>query len=97
MFRAPAPVKKAAFLKCHRRRELGRWELAAVQAGHIRWWVWALSLGVFGAVLWAAAWPYPAMGLSLSFDHRAVDGAPAARFMQELCKNLEQFTALLAK
>ncbi len=40
---------------------------------------------------------YPAMGLSLSFDHRAVDGAPAARFMQELCKNLEQFTALLAK
>ena len=40
---------------------------------------------------------YPAMGLSLSFDHRAVDGAPAARFMQALCKNLEQFTALLAK
>ncbi len=40
---------------------------------------------------------YPAMGLSLSFDHRAVDGAPAAKFMQALCKNLEQFTALLAK
>ena len=40
---------------------------------------------------------YPAMGLSLSFDHRVVDGAPAARFMQQLCKNLEQFTALLAK
>jgi pyruvate dehydrogenase E2 component (dihydrolipoamide acetyltransferase) len=32
---------------------------------------------------------YPAMGLSLTYDHRAVDGAPAARFMQELCKNLE--------
>ena len=40
---------------------------------------------------------YPAMGLSLSFDHRAVDGAPAARFMKELCTELEHFTALLAK
>ena len=66
IFRAPAPMKKTAFLKRHRRRELGRWELAAVQAGHICWWVWGLSLGVFGAVLWAAAWPYPAMGLSCS-------------------------------
>ena len=63
-YRVPPPAGKAAFLKRRRRRELGRWELAAVQAGHIRWWVWALSLGVFGAVLWAAAWPYPAMGLS---------------------------------
>lgn len=40
---------------------------------------------------------YPAMGLSLTYDHRAVDGTPAARFQQELCKNLEQFTMLLAK
>lgn len=40
---------------------------------------------------------YPAMGLSLTFDHRAVDGTPASRFLQELCKNLEQFTTLLAK
>jgi pyruvate dehydrogenase E2 component (dihydrolipoamide acetyltransferase) len=24
--------------------------------------------------------------LSLTFDHRAVDGAPAARFLQSLCK-----------
>lgn len=40
---------------------------------------------------------YPAMGLSLSFDHRVVDGAPAARFMKELCTELEHFTALLAK
>lgn len=39
---------------------------------------------------------YPAMGLSLSYDHRAVDGAPASRFMSELCSNLEDFTALLA-
>jgi len=40
---------------------------------------------------------YPAMGLSLTYDHRAVDGTPAAKFQQELCKNLEQFTTLLAK
>lgn len=39
---------------------------------------------------------YPAMGLSLTVDHRVVDGAPAAYFMKALCKNLEQFTALLA-
>ena len=63
-YRAPAPERKANFLKQHRRRELGRWELAAVQAGYIRWWVWGLSLGMFGTVLWAAARPYPAMGLS---------------------------------
>ena len=40
---------------------------------------------------------YQAMTLSLTFDHRALDGAPAARFLQELCKNLENFTTLLAK
>ncbi len=40
---------------------------------------------------------YPAMGLSLTYDHRAVDGTPAARFQQELGKNLEQFATLLAK
>ncbi len=41
--------------------------------------------------------PYQAMGLSLTYDHRALDGAPASRFVQELCKALENFTALLAK
>ncbi len=40
---------------------------------------------------------YPAMGLSLTYDHRAVDGTPAARFQKELGYNLENFTALLAK
>lgn len=40
---------------------------------------------------------YPAMGLSLTFDHRAVDGAPAAKFLQELKANLENFSVLLAK
>lgn len=40
---------------------------------------------------------YPAMGLSLTFDHRAVDGAPAAKFLKELCTSLENFSLLLAK
>lgn len=40
---------------------------------------------------------YPAIGLSLTFDHRAVDGAPAARFLQELKRNLEGFSVLLAQ
>ncbi|MBE5758844.1 MAG: 2-oxo acid dehydrogenase subunit E2 [Clostridiales bacterium] len=39
---------------------------------------------------------YPAMGLSLTYDHRAVDGAPASRFMQELCRMLENFSVTLA-
>lgn len=38
---------------------------------------------------------YPAMGLSLTFDHRALDGAPAARFLQDLKQQLENFTLLL--
>ena len=40
---------------------------------------------------------YPAMGLSLTYDHRAVDGTPAAKFQKELAENLEKFTTLLAK
>jgi len=40
---------------------------------------------------------YPCMTLSLTYDHRALDGAPASRFLQALCKNLESFTALLAR
>lgn len=40
---------------------------------------------------------YPAMGLSLTIDHRAVDGAPAAKFLKELCIALENFGLLLAK
>ena len=39
---------------------------------------------------------YPCMSLSLTYDHRALDGAPASKFLQTLCKNLESFTALLA-
>ena len=107
IFRAPAPMKKTAFLKRHRRRELGRWELAAVQAGHICWWVWGLSLGVFGAVLWAAAWPYPAMGLSCAaaltpfLALLAVAENGRARFYQmeelELACRVPRSSALLAR
>ncbi len=39
---------------------------------------------------------YPAMGLSLTYDHRAVDGAPASRFLKDLCASLETFDILLA-
>lgn len=40
---------------------------------------------------------YPAMGLSLTFDHRALDGAPAARFLKDVCFALENFDLLLTK
>ena len=33
----------------------------------------------------------PHLGLSLTFDHRAVDGAPAAKFLQELNKLIADF------
>lgn len=39
---------------------------------------------------------YPAMGLSMTFDHRAVDGAPCARFLQEVVKKLENFSLTLS-
>ena len=35
---------------------------------------------------------YPSIGLSLTFDHRAVDGAPAARFLRDLGAALENFS-----
>ena len=40
---------------------------------------------------------YPSMALSLTYDHRALDGAPASRFLQTLCGNLERFVRLLAE
>lgn len=40
---------------------------------------------------------YPAIPLSLTFDHRALDGAPAARFLQELVNGLENFDVLMAQ
>ncbi len=40
---------------------------------------------------------YSSMSLSLTFDHRAVDGAPAARFLKDLKDSLEHFTVIMAK
>jgi len=34
---------------------------------------------------------YDVMTLSITFDHRALDGAPCARFLQDLCRALEAF------
>ena len=34
---------------------------------------------------------YPCMTLSLTYDHRALDGAPASKFLQTLCQALERF------
>ncbi|MCL2427550.1 MAG: 2-oxo acid dehydrogenase subunit E2, partial [Oscillospiraceae bacterium] len=39
---------------------------------------------------------YPAMGLSLTYDHQALDGADAARFMKDLVAYLEKFSFNLA-
>ena len=40
---------------------------------------------------------YPAMGLSLTYDHRAIDGAPASRFLMDMRAALENFSAMLVK
>ena len=40
---------------------------------------------------------YPAMTLSLTYDHRALDGAPASRYVQGLCRTLEHFDELLTE
>ena len=38
---------------------------------------------------------YPACTLSLTVDHRLVDGGPAAKFLKKLCENLEHIEELL--
>ncbi len=40
---------------------------------------------------------YPAMGLSLTIDHRIIDGADGARFLKELANILENFSVMLCK
>jgi pyruvate dehydrogenase E2 component (dihydrolipoamide acetyltransferase) len=59
-------------------------------------------LGVCGSVTRVKAGPggpttYSAIGLSLTYDHRAVDGAPASRFATQLARNLEAFPLLLTE
>ena len=39
--------------------------------------------------------PYQAIGLSLTFDHRALDGSPAGRFLKDLVRTLENFSLML--
>ena len=38
---------------------------------------------------------YPSIGLSLTFDHRALDGAPAAKFLKDLKHTLENISLFL--
>lgn len=38
----------------------------------------------------------PHIGLSLTIDHQAVDGAPGARFLNALCRNIATFDLLMA-
>ncbi len=38
---------------------------------------------------------YPACTLSLTADHRYIDGAPSARFLKRLCENLENIEELI--
>lgn len=59
-------------------------------------------LGVGGIVLRPFAGAdgiehHPTMTLSLTCDHRAVDGAPAARFLAALVQAIEHFDLMLAK
>ena len=46
-----------------------------------------VKLGKNGEII-----PYTAMNLSLSYDHRALDGAPASRFLKDLKDYLENFS-----
>ncbi|MBQ3046791.1 MAG: 2-oxo acid dehydrogenase subunit E2 [Clostridia bacterium] len=49
-----------------------------------------IKLGKEGEII-----PYTAMALSLSYDHRALDGAPASRFLKDLKDYLENFSVNL--
>ncbi len=49
-----------------------------------------IKLGKEGEII-----PYTSMALSLSYDHRALDGAPASRFLKELKDYLENFSVNL--
>jgi len=40
---------------------------------------------------------YPSMNLALTYDHCVIDGAPASRFLKELCQILENFDLFMLK
>lgn len=48
-----------------------------------------LEDGLFGFI--------PRIGLSLTYDHRAIDGAPASRFLQTVVKEIENFNPQIEK
>ncbi len=55
------------------------------------------TLGTSFRLVDGQAVPYPSMNLSLTADHRAIDGAPAARLLKDLKTALENFSILLMK
>ena len=55
------------------------------------------TLGTSFRLVDGQAQPYPSMNLSLTADHRAIDGAPAARLLKDLKTALENFSILLMK
>lgn len=59
-------------------------QIAILGVGETRKRPWVLADGSIEARL--------VMGLSLTFDHRAVDGAPAADFLTALCNTIEDAT-----
>lgn len=52
---APPPVEMDSFLAGQHRPEVRPLEFLRVQAGYIRWWVWGISLLVFGYILLLSA------------------------------------------
>ena len=55
IYNAPPTVRKTAFLKKYHRRELSRKDFILCQIGYIRWWVWGVSVLLFGIILWFSA------------------------------------------
>lgn len=55
IYKAPPPVRKTAFLKKYHRRELSRKDFILCQAKYIRWWVWFVSILLFGIILCLSA------------------------------------------
>lgn len=55
IYKAPPTIRKTAFLKKYHRRELSRKDFILCQARYIRWWVWFMSIVLFGIILWLSA------------------------------------------